>query len=140
MALYILFISMTNHIRGSICRFIEYKYSMNKDMNISVDDIVSCEYIRRIGISEVCVLMDLSLIKSKLLQMDSCERDYIGFISNGDYTLRLRMSDGSIRVISLSNDGKYMGYNTPKGSFSYWYYLINKNRRYTPFSEYIGKI
>lgn len=106
--------------------FTKKTVSMPENMAFGIEQIIKCELIEItdfISQTKIITELDIHDVKNKLKQMESCYEKYEGLVINGREILRLTLEDGSIKNISLSYDGKYLGEYNANSMSQKWYYL-----------------
>jgi hypothetical protein len=106
--------------------------SMIHDMSIVLSDLVECQLISKKNTADtsptdfVTKTLNVQQIIPILRKMECCKCMYSGYMSNGGNILKLIFANGSEQLISISSNGKYLGYTAPRSSYNYWYYLPNE--------------
>lgn len=101
--------------------------SMLTDMSIDLDKISRCVLIESKSIIEKNGKpIDAEKVKAELLKMNKCRCSYTKYVSGSKYVLYLEFNDGNIRIIPISDDGKYLGCEMAMFGYNNWYYLDNE--------------
>lgn len=99
------------------CHFVKHE-SMLYDMLIDLSKMIECNLIT----NDSSKKLNIGSVRSILKKMDKCQTVYANSVANGKNKLQLKFSNGTEKIISISNSGHYLGYYSTGNCFSYWYY------------------